>query len=262
MESNLIFSDEPIFIKNGISDWSLIDGNIFEILLSSFPNSKIVKDINIDKSTDDEVLLKDFLWEFKNSTNNIASWSWQPFLDFDDKHNLYKLPQSLDNKNINRNVLTNNLLSPWIVFSSKSMVCNLHKDMFELPGLVCQLYGTKEFIIINHEQDKLKYELESKYYSEHELSQLGLDYIKYIMEPGDFLYFPSNWYHQARSISNSVTFVHSVLTTDKINDFMSSIACQLPEVVQRLSSNIKKDYKSSNCLHWWCQGFYIYDEYK
>ena len=52
MESNLIFSDEPIFIKNGISDWSLIDGNIFEILLSSFPNSKIVKDINIDKSTE------------------------------------------------------------------------------------------------------------------------------------------------------------------------------------------------------------------
>lgn len=132
----------------------------------------------------------------------------------------------------------------------------MHKDMLCVNGVVGQLAGLKEFTLVSP-----TYNLEEgKFYNRSELEQKQIEFTQIILKPEDFLYFPSNWWHQAKTMKNSITFIHSTVNETNLHCFLNDTILYMPSYMQRLQANAKKRNYFGQKIKWISNGFRVLEE--
>ncbi|WP_214054220.1 JmjC domain-containing protein [Photorhabdus caribbeanensis] len=199
----------------------------------------------------EEIDIKDYIFRIKNGIKNLGNWSWQPFYTYPDLNTSYILPEHTEIKNISLSLVGQLAICPWLLMSSKGTITNMHQDMMNVNGVVGQLEGIKEFILVPPE---FKLE-EGKFYHEDELAILNIPYYIVRLEKGDFIYFPQKWWHQARTIEASVTFIHSTVNEHNLKMFLDDIVTSMPQFIQRLQFGAKKKKYFGSKIFWLSNGF-------
>jgi len=96
---------------------------------------------------------------------------------------------------------------------------------------------------------------EGRYYTHAELAELNIPFESVMLHPGDFLYFPMHWWHQAKTIECSVTFIHSTVNSFNLTAFLNDSIALMPAYIQRIQSAAKKRSYFGNKINWLCNGF-------
>jgi ribosomal protein L16 Arg81 hydroxylase len=123
----------------------------------------------------------------------------------------------------------------------------LHKDYLGVHGLIGQIEGRKRFglappDVALSDGDFLQ-------------DDTRLTYVE--IGPGDLLYFPCEYWHQAETLETSVTFVGNVVNRHNIDHFMSRVCAEMPEFVQRVFSAHVARGQIGTDVAWQCKGFRV-----
>lgn len=111
----------------------------------------------------------------------------------------------------------------------------LHYDGAGAHAFLMQVYGRKEFIVYAPEQEPFLYPNpdQSNLSLIQNISQPDLARYplfanavptKFVLEPGDFLFVPSHWWHTTRMLTPSITLAVNVLNQSNWHELMKFVA--------------------------------------
>ncbi|EDZ3861239.1 hypothetical protein GKI01_16680 [Salmonella enterica] len=232
--------------------WPLFTQGNFYSIEENFGSDKIFIEEGINKSGRVEVTVSDYIKRIQSGVKGMGNWSWQPHLSHAKSlNNSFTVPEAITLNNIEKSLVGELVLAPWILMSATETVTNMHQDMLSVNGIVGQLQGVKEFTLVAPQ-----YALEEgKFYSTYELETLGIPFECVVLHPGDFLYFPAHWWHQAKTIECSVSFIHSTVNLYNMTAFLDDVISQMPALIQRVQSAAKKRGYFGYRIKWLCNGF-------
>ncbi|PIT69477.1 cupin-like domain-containing protein [Bartonella tribocorum] len=247
-------TDKCFLIKNYCKNWQLYTMFSFSNIISLFGNDEIFIEKGINCPTREQVTIKEYIEKILSGEKSIGNWSWQPHLVYNDllEHS-FTLPEFITLHSLDQSLIGSLILTPWVLISAPETVTAMHKDMLSVNGIVGQLEGLKEFTLVAPPHNLE----EGKFYSRSELEKNQVEFTQVILEPGDFLYFPMNWWHQAKTIQNSITFIHSTVNETNLQCFLNDTILYMPAYLQRLQSNAKKRNYFGRKIKWISNGFRI-----
>lgn len=239
-------------INDYCTQWPLFKKGSFTSIVEHFSEDKILIEEGINKSGTVEITVGDYIDRIKTGTKGMGNWSWQPHLNHADAlEQSYSIPESITLRAIENSLVGELVLAPWMLMSAPETVTSMHKDMLCVNGVVGQLEGIKEFTLVSPD-----YSLqEGRYYTHAELAELNIPFESVMLHPGDFLYFPMHWWHQAKTIECSVTFIHSTVNSFNLTAFLNESIALMPAYIQRVQSAAKKRSYFGNKINWLCNGF-------
>ncbi|WP_186646487.1 cupin-like domain-containing protein [Fluviispira vulneris] len=240
-----------IVIRNYCKNWKLYHNNMFEYIANTYGHDRINVETNINGIINETINIKEYINRIALGISTIGNWSWQPFYKYPELHDQYTLPEKMEDIFFRNSLVCKLVISPWLLMSSKDTKTNIHQDMFRVNGIVGQLEGEKEFVLV---EPSFKLE-EGKYYAEEELHSLSITYYKVILKKGDFLYFPTQWWHQAKTLKNSVTFIHSTVNNANMKNFLDELIIMMPNFIQRVQNGAKQMSLFGKNINWVCNGF-------
>ncbi|MBN3942868.1 MAG: cupin-like domain-containing protein [Nostoc sp.] len=104
----------------------------------------------------------------------------------------------------------------YLLIGSKKSSVGLHIDALCTQGWLAAIYGRKRFILIPPDQQKFVYDGEVDTFNP-DLKKFPLYVnvkpVEFILSPGELLYIPSMWWHQAENLENTIA-----LTFNTVNE--------------------------------------------
>ncbi len=253
--SNKDITKECFVIHDYCHSWELFEIGNFACLNERYGRENIFIEEGINKLNKKEVTVSDYISKVLSGERKMGNWSWQPHLtNADSLQNSYKIPEAVTLNSIEKSLVGELVLAPWILMSSPETLTTMHKDMLSVNGVVGQLQGVKEFTLVAPQYDLE----EGRFYSSHELELLGIPFESVVLQSGDFLYFPMNWWHQAKTVECSVTFIHSTVNSYNLTAFLDDSISQMPSYIQRIQLAAKKRNYFGSRVKWLCNGFRLF----
>jgi histone arginine demethylase JMJD6 len=121
----------------------------------------------------------------------------------------------------------------------------LHYDVLATHAYLFQIYGRKKFIVFAPDQTKYLY-LKPRNFSEVNVEKPDLEKFPlfkqakattFILEPGEFLFVPSKWWHTTKMLSPSITLSLNVLNNSNWKA-LTEWVCSGRKPILRLPSRI------------------------
>lgn len=249
--NDFLIKKQPIIVTDGMKQWNRDDFTP-ESLINRFGKSYIqvynelfdlqtVKTLedyindNFGKSSGENVKLEymrwysklkdvDFFWADKAFDQLVDSWSTPSFLPND----AMIIPFCKSGEVLN----SNESLFPYrgLFISGKGARTRLHKDPFNSNAILCQFYGEKEISLHRPEQQKDllndQGEIIDLYCpsvsSDGRLLRPEPTYQTTLM-PGEIVFFPSGWFHDVISKSDSISITWNFVHSSELDSFCSFI---------------------------------------
>ncbi|MBB5635103.1 hypothetical protein HDF26_002170 [Pedobacter cryoconitis] len=249
--NDFLIKKQPVIITDGMAQWNLGDFSP-EALIEKFGQSyiqvyndlfdlqtiKTLEDYindNFGKTASENVKLEymrwysklkdvDFFWADDAFDKLVDSWSTPYFLPTD----AMVIPFRKTGEVIN----SNESQFPYrgLFISGSGARTRLHKDPFNSNAVLCQFYGEKEIRLHSPEQEKDLLDDQGKiidlYHpsiSEQErLSRPGATY-ETTLKAGEIVLFPSGWFHDVVSASDSISITWNFVHASDLNSFCSFI---------------------------------------
>lgn len=148
------------------------------------------------------------------------------------------LPHRQDNPLLPARLFNSKTNCPTLFFSGDG--CDypiLHYDIKDMHTWVCQLYGTKEYVLFPPGQEQYLYikpdepaesEVRNAYAPDYERYPL-LRHAKSVrirLQAGDVMFMPCHWWHVTRTHGSSISFNFDQLAADNWDDFARYILAE------------------------------------
>ncbi|GAB1537677.1 cupin-like domain-containing protein [Scytonema sp. NUACC21] len=95
----------------------------------------------------------------------------------------------------------------YLIIGRKESSIGLHIDSFCTQGWLAAIYGRKKFILIPPDQEKFVYDGKVNAFNpdleKHPLYANATP-VEFILNPGEILYIPSMWWHQAENLDTTI----------------------------------------------------------
>jgi hypothetical protein len=114
-----------------------------------------------------------------------------------------------------------------LFISGQGARTRLHADPWCSDALLCQIYGTKEFVMYEPSQrmylakgEKLV-DIEAPDEQMFPEFQLAQECVRDTLEPGEILLVPAGWYHHFKSVTDSVSLTWNFVHDCRLEEFLS-----------------------------------------
>lgn len=231
----------PIIIENSISDWQIssYDFNLFKKQYGaqniSYRSKSGNKNGNLLKLIESlEKFSKENPCDYLRNIY-IKEQIPQLYQNIKDNNLPYAFPNWKDSKLLPKNWLgLNKNLIELFIGTSGMVFPVLHIDYWGMDGLVTQVYGNKDFLLIPPSESDYLYQnsknplisdidspfdFEDTAYPNYQKAQKAIVQLN----PGDTLYNPG-WWHTAQMNSDSITIIQSIWHEDNWKDLKNEIA--------------------------------------
>jgi hypothetical protein len=115
----------------------------------------------------------------------------------------------------------------------------LHRDYWNTHGYLAQIQGRKRAILFSPEDSEFLYrgkvDPEVPDFRRFPLFEQATAY-ECVLEPGDTLLTPANWWHHVRGLESSITVSHNFFSDSNLNDHIVQILRNLPLLVKGLEN--------------------------
>ena len=115
----------------------------------------------------------------------------------------------------------------------------LHRDYWNTHGYLSQIQGRKRAILFSPKDSEFLYggnvDPENPDFDRFPLFEQATPY-ECVIEPGDTLLTPANWWHHVRGLAKSITVSHNFFSDSNLNDHIVQILRHLPLLVKGLEN--------------------------
>jgi len=190
----------------------------------------------------------DFFWSDEVFEALKAYWQHPYFLP---KKNMI-LP--FDNGNKELNVHESSFPYKGLFLSGKGGKTRLHKDPLNTNALLCQLYGTKELVLYSPDQESFL--VQNNEYVDIDNPDLdkfpayrnAAETYRDILSPGEIVLFPSGWFHDVTSRTDSVSITWNFVHSRELNQFCEYLNTSLTEDQMEVVHFFIKDFLQDDTI--------------
>lgn len=116
----------------------------------------------------------------------------------------------------------------------------LHQDYWNTHGYLSQIQGKKRVILFSPEESSFLYngrvDPERPDFNQFPLFERSTAY-ECVIEPGDTLLMPANWWHHVRSLEKAITVSHNFFNETNFNQYMCHLIRNIAALEQCLEKN-------------------------
>jgi hypothetical protein len=127
-----------------------------------------------------------------------------------------------------------------IYIGPKDSLSSLHRDFWNTHGYLAQIRGRKRVILFSPEDSDFLYggrvDPEHPDFEQFPLFARATAY-ECVIEPGDTLLTPANWWHHVRSLEKSITMSHNFFNDSNFTEHMIHLIQNLPRLVQAMEKS-------------------------
>ena len=127
----------------------------------------------------------------------------------------------------------------------------LHRDYWETHAYLAQIQGRKRAILFSPDDSDFLYngqvEPEQPDFGRFPLFKRATAY-ECVIEPGDTLLLPANWWHYVKGLEKSITVSHNFFNDTNLSGYMTTILRNLPALMQALEQSSK--WREELCIQW------------
>ena len=124
----------------------------------------------------------------------------------------------------------------WAVYiGPEGSLSALHRDYWSTHGYLAQIQGRKRAILFSPEDSEFLYggqvDPEDPDFDRFPLFDRATAY-ECVIEPGDTLLTPANWWHHVRGLDKSITVSHNFFNETNFTEHMTHVLRNLPDLVR------------------------------
>jgi histone arginine demethylase JMJD6 len=124
----------------------------------------------------------------------------------------------------------------WAIYiGPEGSLSALHRDYWNTHGYLAQIQGRKRAILFSPEDSEFLYggqvDPERPDFERFPLFDRATAY-ECVIEPGDTLLTPANWWHHVRGLEKSITVSHNFFNESNFTEHMTHILRNLPDLVR------------------------------
>jgi Cupin-like domain len=145
----------------------------------------------------------------------------------------------------------------WAIYiGSAGSLSPLHRDYWNTHGYLAQIRGRKRAILFSPEDSDFLYsgkvDPEQPDFGLFPLFERATAY-ECIIEPGETLLMPADWWHYVRGLEKSITVSHNFFNESNFTEHMIRILRNLPTLVEGLERS--QEWREELRIRWRSQGF-------
>jgi len=245
-----IVGNQPVIVTDGMDDWDM-EKFTPEYLIKEFGDEKVqvyndLFDLQTVQSLEKYIKDNFFRSESDGPAKQYMRWYtklkevdfyWSDSV-FDRLKNAWSQPYFIPDTSLvipsnekakKRSINEYGYPYKGLFISGKGSRTRLHKDPFVSNAVLCQFYGQKEIFLYSPEKEKdvmnngdfvdVKNPDHSKFSN---FSSITPDY-EDVLSPGEIILFPSGWFHDVTSLSDSISITWNFLHATQIDKLCNHI---------------------------------------
>ena len=247
-------ANNPVIITDAMHDWDIMKCWTFSYINDYFGDEEVQLYDDLFNLID-IIALREYIIQYCNkptSSEIIPYIRWYArmkdcdFVWADDIFakikTQWQLPYFLPNKNYLLPYSSSRIISPvdhnfpakGIFISAKGAKTKLHYDPWCSDAVLCQICGTKNIVLYSPEQKNYLYNGCEFVNIEQPDFQLFPDFSKitptYVdtLVPGEIVFFPHNWFHQVKTMSDSISLTWNFVHITTWKDFFQFLTSNAP----------------------------------
>lgn len=123
----------------------------------------------------------------------------------------------------------------WSIYvGPEGVLSKLHRDFWHTHAYLAQIRGRKNAILFSPEESHLIYDgqvdPEQPDFDRFELFDQATQY-EGVIEAGDLLFMPPDWWHCIRALEKSITISHNFFNQTNFNEHLAGVMRKLPKLV-------------------------------
>ena len=230
---------KPVIITDEMKDWKALTKWSFDFFKSSKDGKSIKREVKDDKQTLYEVMtLADYIDYISVCEREKPLYFANCFIyNFPELLKDYKEPAYLKSwlQRLPKEILIKyGFDDPELFVGSKGTSIGLHKDPNNCAAWLGIIYGRKQVLLFTPDQEKFMYKGEGDLKDQGEVDAFNPDLekfplfakakpVEFILEPGEILYIPPNWWHHVKNIENNISLGSIIVNEFNVDLFVQAL---------------------------------------
>jgi hypothetical protein len=141
-------------------------------------------------------------------------------------------------------------------FGPKGSISRLHQDFLHTHGTFTQIVGRKRFVLFSPEDSAFLYggefDLDAPDFEQRPLLGRATAF-ECVLEPGEMLFLPGQWWHYVVGLDNSISVSYSFFNRSNFGGYLLDLVRFLPNLLGEFENT--PDWRKRLGVTWSSRGF-------